>query len=423
MRNWPVLLLIAAAALAAGFVSSPRDSDAAFHLMRVYGVMGGAGGGSNVQYVELRMTDAGQNFVNTHDICFFDAAGAPYARFTFPANTANGADEASILVATAEFDSAWAAGAPDFTFSAANTTAIAGGADVNHPIRQPAGKVTFGSDSATVPANMCAGSFSVIDSIAYGTGYSGSVNFGTKFNTDLPTANQSAARLQGPICFQAGSGTGSPCPAPRDNSVNYALVDVNTAGNNPRNSLNQSGPLNVISDSDADGVPDGSDACPGTTTGHTVDAVGCAQAQVDSDADTICNPGAPSGGPAPPCTGSDNCPLWPNPSQGLPNWTVPANDPDCDNFTTAHEMFIGTDSGGHCAASSAQNNEPPPDRWPTDFNDNQFTNTIDVGSFVPVLGSSAPGPPYNVRFDYNGNNIINTVDVGRFVPLLGKACA
>ena len=176
MRKWPVLLAFGVVVIAATMFSSSRDSDAAFHLMRVYGVMGGAGGGSAVQYVELRMSDPGQQFVGTHDICFFDAAGAPYARFTFPNNTSNGADEASILVGTAEFDTAWAAGSPDFTFSAANTTAIAGGADVLHPVRQPSGKVVFGSDSATVPAIMCAGSFAPIDSIAYGTAYSGGVD-------------------------------------------------------------------------------------------------------------------------------------------------------------------------------------------------------------------------------------------------------
>ena len=119
----------------------------------------------------------------------------------------------------------------------------------------------------------------------------------------------------------------------------------------------------------------------------------------------------------------DNCPMWANPSQNTPNWSVPANDPDCDNFTTATETFIGTDPNKQCAANAGVNNDPPPDRWPTDFNDSQSTNTIDVGFFVPVLNKSAPGPPYSVRFDFNGNGTINSIDVGRFVPVLNKNCS
>jgi hypothetical protein len=67
------------------------------------------------------------------------------------------------------------------------------------------------------------------------------------------------------------------------------------------------------------------------------------------------------------------------------------------------------------------NDEPPPDVWPADFNDNQRVNTVDVGFFVPKL-NSPPNPGYDVRYDFNGNGTINTVDVGRFVPLLNKNC-
>jgi acetyltransferase-like isoleucine patch superfamily enzyme len=66
-------------------------------------------------------------------------------------------------------------------------------------------------------------------------------------------------------------------------------------------------------DEDGDGVVDDDDLCPGTLAG-TVDASGCADAQVDQDGDGICDDGAPSGGPAG-CVGSDNCPTVPNPLQ------------------------------------------------------------------------------------------------------------
>jgi hypothetical protein len=395
MRKSLVLFALAFAAASAGFLSSAAPSSAAFHLMRVYGVMAGATGSANVQYVELRMTDGGQNFVTGHHICFFDASGVPYARFEFMTpNPANGADEASILVATAEFDAAWT-DTPDKIFSdgslpppnnVSNMTAIAGGADLLHPIRHPSGKVAFGTDLATVPGSMCAGSFAVIDSIAYGTGYTGGVDFVPKFNTDLPISGTSAARLQGLICIPGSFS--SPCPSPRDNSIDYALTDVNSAGNNPRNNSGVSGPVSVP-DADADGVGD---------------AV-------------------------------DNCPNWPNPAQTLPAWSVPAGDTDCDGFpntTTVaprgRENFIGTDATDPCADDTILNNERGPtfgeplSPWPPDVNDNRSANLSDVVAFGPVFNTSPPNPAYNARFDLNASNSVNLSDVVGMGAFFNKSC-
>ncbi|HET9477224.1 MAG TPA: hypothetical protein VFP63_07030 [Dehalococcoidia bacterium] len=338
MRKAWTLLVLSVLIGGTGLLVSAQDAAAAFHIMRVYGVMGGANGNANIQYVELRMADPGQNFVSTHDICFFDGSGAPYARFTFAGNVAGGADEASILAGTSEFDANWAAGSPDVTFSGANTTAIAGGADVLHPLRSPSGKVSFGSDSATSPAQMCGAMFSVIDSVAYGTGYTGTVDFGTKFNQDLPIAGIQNLKVQGPPPVNPANGTlcfpgsfASSCSVNRNNSADYALVNTNDAGNQPRNNAGQVGPVALI-DADGDGVGDASDLCPGTAPAPPVDANGCSQAQVDSDADGACNPGAPSGGPGP-CTGADNCPTTPNAGQGNVDGDAlgDACDPDADN--------------------------------------------------------------------------------------------
>ncbi|HSP54318.1 MAG TPA: hypothetical protein VLS25_01920, partial [Dehalococcoidia bacterium] len=343
MRKAWTLLVLSVLIAGTGILVSVQDAAASFHIMRVYGVMGSATGDPNIQYVELRMADPGQNFLSsgslgTTVLCLFDASGAPYARFKFPSDVANGADEASILTGTAEFDTNWAAGSPDFTFSAANTTAIAGGADVLHPVRSPAGKVAFGTDGATMAAAMCGASFSVIDSVAYGSAYSGAVNFGTKFGSDLPTTGIQNLKVQGPAPVNPANGTlcypgslASNCSVARDNSVDYALVSTNNAGNQPRNNANQTGPVALL-DADGDGVGDAVDLCPGTAPAAPVDANGCSQAQVDSDADGACNPGAPSGGPGP-CTGTDNCPTTPNPGQGNVDGDAlgDACDPDADN--------------------------------------------------------------------------------------------
>lgn len=76
-------------------------------------------------------------------------------------------------------------------------------------------------------------------------------------------------------------------------------------------------PLPVV-DSDGDGVADGSDLCSGTVANAAVDTSGCADVQVDTDDDGICNPGAVSNGPAA-CKGSDNCPSDANKGQGDEN--------------------------------------------------------------------------------------------------------
>ena len=83
---------------------------------------------------------------------------------------------------------------------------------------------------------------------------------------------------------------------------------------------------------------------------------------------------------------------------------------------------MGTDPLKPCAANSTGNNEPPPDRWPMDFNDNGNANSIDIGTYVPRLNSQAPGPPYATRWDLDENGRINTVDVGKYVRVLNTSC-
>jgi len=64
--------------------------------------------------------------------------------------------------------------------------------------------------------------------------------------------------------------------------------------------------IQLIVDTDGDGVTDDIDLCPDTPAGDAVDDVGCSNVQVDADADGICDVDAASGGPSL-CTGIDEC--------------------------------------------------------------------------------------------------------------------
>jgi hypothetical protein len=129
----------------------------------------------------------------------------------------------------------------------------------------------------------------------------------------------------------------------------------------------------------------------------------------------------------------DTCPNWANASQALPNWPIPSGDADCDGFpgtvgvaNVAPETTVGTSPTAHCSATGVANDEPDPDAWPMDFNDNRIVNGQDVAKFAPAYNKSVSAGPFGglpgVRFDYTGNNIINGQDVAKFSPFYNKAC-
>jgi hypothetical protein len=118
----------------------------------------------------------------------------------------------------------------------------------------------------------------------------------------------------------------------------------------------------------------------------------------------------------------DNCPAWPNPTQALPLWTVPANDPDCDGFTTLVEAFVGTDAVDACNTTSTATDEII-DAWPSDFNDSRSTNLSDVILMGPSYNKSNSQAGYNARFDLNASNSVNLSDVILLGPFYNKSCS
>jgi hypothetical protein len=139
--------------------------------------------------------------------------------------------------------------------------------------------------------------------------------------------------------------------------------------------------------------------------------------------------------------GVDNCPSVANPGQedadgdttgdacelahctGVPNWwpSNPGTDPDCDGFNTADEVRLGTDPNDSCADTGAMGDEPD-DKWPADFNDNRFVNTLDLAVYATALNKSLGEPGFDPRADLNGNNVINTLDLTAFATMLNRPC-
>jgi hypothetical protein len=191
------------------FFSAGNVAYADFHCMRIHAVMGSYNGNNNIQFVELRMTLAGQSNLSGHTIQFWDGpTNTLKATFTFPSVVMSASLGDSILIATSEFNSYVTGGAADFTFSLANTTGVDSSTRL-HPVQPQDGKVVFQPS----PTFNCGNPTNEVDSVAYGTGVR---NFGTASAPALPSDNQ-ALRLKAPLAYP-----------PTENSTNYELKPVST---------------------------------------------------------------------------------------------------------------------------------------------------------------------------------------------------
>ena len=86
-------LLLAAAATPAA---------ATFHLIYIREVYVGPVADPNAQYVELQMYAAGENALQGHALTVYGPTGTLVGTVTFPADVANGANQAYVLIGTTE---------------------------------------------------------------------------------------------------------------------------------------------------------------------------------------------------------------------------------------------------------------------------------------------------------------------------------
>ncbi|MDP9227702.1 MAG: hypothetical protein M3M99_01460, partial [Actinomycetota bacterium] len=93
-RRIATVSAIAALALGAGIASS---AGASYHENMISEVHQGVGDVGD--YVELQAFTPGQNLVGGHYVLSYDGGSAVFDTFLFPSNVANGANQATILIA------------------------------------------------------------------------------------------------------------------------------------------------------------------------------------------------------------------------------------------------------------------------------------------------------------------------------------
>jgi len=116
-------------------------------------------------------------------------------------------------------------------------------------------------------------------------------------------------------------------------------------------------------------------------------------------------------------------------------WTNPTGDGDCDGFPNdspvggrGGEVFIGTDAADRCADTATPNDEQGPSAgeplspWPTDINDDRWTNLADVSLMSPAYNKSVGQPGYDPRRDFNANDAVNLSDISLMSPFYNKSC-
>jgi hypothetical protein len=160
--------------------------------------------------------------------------------------------------------------------------------------------------------------------------------------------------------------------------------------------------------------------CTATETvpgGYAPDQTGCASRTITDGSNTTCtiiNTEAADSDGDTVADSIDNCRYWPNAGQGLPNWPVGGDDPDCDGFDDVDEATIATDPADQCGF--VPEGDQDSDTWPPDMAESDSVDILDVLALKPVFnGASA-------RHDLTVDGVVNILDVLALKPFFNETC-
>jgi Calx-beta domain len=172
-----------------GVLALEPTAHATFHLMQIEQVIGSVNGDTTAQAIQLRMREAGQNFVSGGKLVVYDAAGLNPITLVDPmTNVANGAVGDHVLIASANFPSYTTPMAvPDFTMTNLIPTSYFA-----------AGSLTWQGDGGRIYWRLSWGGAAYTGPNTGRTENDPDGNFGPPFGSPLPSTGITAVQFQGP---------------------------------------------------------------------------------------------------------------------------------------------------------------------------------------------------------------------------------
>ncbi|HEX6738227.1 MAG TPA: hypothetical protein VF310_08155 [Vicinamibacteria bacterium] len=203
----------------ATLVASPAL--ASFHLMKIEQVIGGVGGDTTQQAIQLRMRANGQNFLNNQGrLVVRDAAGAnPVTLISFGADAATGLLGRRVLIVSPAFAAAQTGIDEDFVMTSTIPASYLA-----------AGRLTFENTTGTVLWSLAWGGAGYTGPHTGATFNDADGNFGPAFGSALPSSGTQA------LLFTAADPTGAAL-----SMTNLADYGITAGAATFTNNANQSG--------------------------------------------------------------------------------------------------------------------------------------------------------------------------------------
>jgi len=183
----------------------PVPALASFHFMQIEQVVGGLGGDTSQQAIQLRMRSGGQNMVSASRLVARDAAGVnPVLLLDITTNVSGFAAGSTVLLVTPAFAAAQDP-AQDFVLAAPIPTSYLA-----------AGRLTFEDDFGTILWSLCWGGAGYTGGTTGSTTNDGDGQFGPCDPDPLPSTTGQALRFTGTASAASSNNSADYAPTPGD---------------------------------------------------------------------------------------------------------------------------------------------------------------------------------------------------------------